>query len=58
MYPCPCGYFGDPVRECTCSTSTVTRYQKRISGQLPDRIDINVEVPHRELVSSGGTDNV
>jgi len=31
---CPCGYFGDPVKECTCSHQTVTRYQKRISGPL------------------------
>ena len=43
--PCPCGYYGDSVRECTCSASTVTRYQKRISGPLLDRIDIHVEVP-------------
>jgi magnesium chelatase family protein len=43
--PCPCGYYGDPVRECTCSTRLVTRYQKRISGPLLDRIDIHVEVP-------------
>ncbi|MGD1995202.1 MAG: YifB family Mg chelatase-like AAA ATPase [Anaerolineae bacterium] len=45
MNPCPCGYWGDPVRECTCSPATVTRYQKRISGPLLDRIDIHVEVP-------------
>jgi magnesium chelatase family protein len=45
MNPCPCGYFGDQVRECTCTPSTVTRYQKRISGPLLDRIDIHVEVP-------------
>ncbi len=45
MNPCPCGYYGDPVRQCTCSESTVQRYQKRISGPLLDRIDLHVEVP-------------
>ena len=45
MYPCPCGYYGDPERECTCSLQTVTRYQKRISGPMLDRIDIHIEVP-------------
>ena len=46
--PCPCGFFGDPVKECTCSHQTVTRYQKRISGPLLDRIDIHIEVPRVE----------
>ncbi|MBN1889499.1 MAG: YifB family Mg chelatase-like AAA ATPase, partial [Thermoflexales bacterium] len=32
MNPCPCGFFGDPVKECTCAPAQVTRYQKRISG--------------------------
>ena len=43
--PCPCGYFSDSERECTCSLQTVTRYQKRISGPMLDRIDIHIEVP-------------
>lgn len=43
--PCPCGYYGDPVRPCTCSTTMITRYQQKMSGPLLDRIDIHVEVP-------------
>ncbi len=46
MNPCPCGYFGDPFRECTCPPSLVSRYQRRISGPFMDRVDIFVEVPH------------
>jgi magnesium chelatase family protein len=45
MNPCPCGYYGDPTRQCTCSSSAVTRYQHRISGPLMDRIDIFPDVP-------------
>ena len=45
MNPCPCGFYGDPIRECTCSATSIARYQKRISGPLLDRIDIHVEVP-------------
>jgi magnesium chelatase family protein len=48
MNPCPCGYYGDPVKECRCSSSDITRYQKRISGPLLDRIDIFVDVPRIE----------
>ena len=46
--PCPCGYYGDPVKPCTCSASTVTKYQKRVSGPLLDRIDIHLQVPRVE----------
>lgn len=45
MNPCPCGFYSDPEKECTCSISMVKRYQKKISGPLLDRIDIHVEVP-------------
>jgi magnesium chelatase family protein len=48
MNPCPCGFFGDPFKACTCAPSAVTKYQKRISGPLLDRIDIHVEVPRVE----------
>ncbi|HNZ00569.1 MAG TPA: YifB family Mg chelatase-like AAA ATPase [Anaerolineaceae bacterium] len=43
--PCPCGYYGDPVKPCTCSMGTILKYQKRISGPLLDRIDIHIQVP-------------
>jgi len=46
MNPCPCGYYGDPFKQCTCSPGLVARYQKRISGPFIDRVDIFVEVPH------------
>ena len=51
MNPCPCGYYGDPKRTCTCTPSMVTRYQKRVSGPLLDRIDMFVEVPEWSMRS-------
>jgi len=45
MNPCPCGWFGDNDHECTCSMTLISRYQKRLSGPLLDRIDIHIEVP-------------
>ena len=49
--PCPCGLHPHPREECTCTPSTVTRYQERVSGPLLDRIDIFVEVPPVEYES-------
>ncbi len=49
MNPCSCGYYGDPVKPCTCALGMVSKYQKRISGPLLDRIDIHVEVPRVEF---------
>ena len=54
MNPCPCGYANDPTRICSsCNPATVARYQRRVSGPLRDRIDIQIEVPalpQRELL--------
>jgi magnesium chelatase family protein len=43
--PCPCGYYGDSQKECSCTPAMVSKYQKRISGPILDRIDIHLEVP-------------
>jgi magnesium chelatase family protein len=55
MNPCPCGYYGDPKRECRCSPMQVERYRQRISGPLLDRIDLHVEAPaveYKELADT------
>jgi len=48
MNPCPCGYFGDHQKACTCAQGAILNYQKRISGPLLDRIDIHINVPRVE----------
>lgn len=55
MNPCPCGYYTDPNRQCTCTSQQIQRYLAKISGPLLDRIDIQIEVPavkYRDLASS------
>lgn len=47
--PCPCGYLSDPVKTCTCTPSQISKYQRKISGPLLDRIDIHIEVPPVEV---------
>lgn len=52
--PCPCGFYGDPTKECTCTQTQILAYQKRISGPLLDRIDLTVNVarvPQKELLN-------
>jgi magnesium chelatase family protein len=55
MNPCPCGFFGDPKRECTCSYREIQRYRARISGPLMDRIDIHIDVPSVPFKDLTGT---
>jgi len=45
MNPCPCGYYGHPVKECSCTPYQIKKYRGKISGPIMDRIDIQVEVP-------------
>ncbi len=45
MNPCPCGYRGDPLQECTCPAYRLRQYTSRLSGPLLDRIDLCVDVP-------------
>lgn len=54
MNPCPCGYYTDPNKECTCTQMQIQKYMAKISGPLLDRIDLHIEVPavkYKELAS-------
>jgi magnesium chelatase family protein len=60
MNPCPCGYSGDTEQQCTWSPSSVSRYQRRISGPLLDRFDIFVDVPrveYEKLITPPSSEN-
>jgi magnesium chelatase family protein len=60
MNPCPCGFFGDPTRECHCTPPQIQRYVAKISGPLLDRIDIHIEVPavkYKELRAPADTES-
>lgn len=54
VHPCPCGFNGDPIKPCTCAPAVVTKYQKRISGPILDRIDIHIEVPRVDYEKLSG----
>lgn len=45
MNPCPCGHANNPQKQCVCSPAQVSKYKRRISGPLADRIDLHIEVP-------------
>ena len=45
MNPCPCGFYGHPTKECSCTSNMVRKYLNRISGPMLDRLDLHVEVP-------------
>jgi magnesium chelatase family protein len=54
VHSCPCGFNGDAIKPCTCAHAIVTKYQKRISGPILDRIDIHIEVPRVDYEKLSG----
>jgi magnesium chelatase family protein len=54
--PCPCGYFSDTAKACTCTPDAIRRYQSKLSGPLLDRIDMHVEVPRVDVDKLMATD--
>jgi len=49
MNPCPCGFYGDDIKECTCTPYQVQKYRNKVSGPLLDRIDIQLEIPRLQF---------
>lgn len=47
--PCPCGFLGDPKKECRCTPRQIMYYQNKLSGPLMDRIDLHINVPAVEV---------
>lgn len=58
MNPCPCGYFGHPSKNCTCSSQAIARYLARVSGPMLDRMDIHVEVPPVDFENLSSEENL
>lgn len=55
--PCPCGYYGDPDHTCTCSPGEIARYQRKLSGPMLDRIDLQIHVKRPLLEDLHGDSN-
>jgi len=58
MNPCPCGNFGSPQKDCSCSAGSVLKYKKKISGPMLDRIDLHIETPAVEYEKLDSADGV
>lgn len=59
--PCPCGYLGDPKKECKCTPRMIIKYQAKLSGPLMDRIDLHINVPAvdvEKLIKNSKTPNI
>lgn len=57
MNPCPCGFYGHPTKECSCTDAAKKRYMDKISGPILDRIDIHIEVAPVEYEQLSGKGN-